>query len=556
LTTEAYLVGDKDGYYGLDRCNSAQDPYVAFTYGTCVYKDEIAKLQAARQTGTKVISVTTMGGAFSAYDYIGDVDAAFTMYYPGQYLADALASVLVGKHSPGGKLIATLPDLEADGKHIQSPIARFNAGLDITTTGGSTDDDACTPFDSDPWNTGVAIPCCEGTNSCVYNWNGDDNWFFICTMLGAENCPGEIKPQGFPVTPIDQCTAPGSDPYSSGSPNPRACCAGSDSCLHNWNGGDNYFFICTLSNAGNGACPGEIIPQGRLAKGGGKRFGLTAPAIEWDEGANAVGTKVQYGADTSVYSEKNLIGYKYFEKYNMKPLFPFGFGMSYQSPKLTVDFADSCASGGCSVTATVTGLKSDAGQIASEVIQVYVGYKSADSSKDTLRPVKELRAFKKVWNSGQSLISLKMADFETSWDVTKQAFVTPCAKDDTEGQFTVYVGTSSDNIVKTTTFACEKEPIEVAPTTLAPTNFSTATPTSAPDDGNDGNTGGEGNSSDAQDSYGTTMAYAVSTGVAGFILFAMVYNRHQQRKLDAKGAAEEASRAAFVEKGGPVLLDV
>jgi hypothetical protein len=46
-------------------------------WGTCDYPAEIAKFQAARTAGTKLISVTTVG-AFKAFDYINDVDAALS----------------------------------------------------------------------------------------------------------------------------------------------------------------------------------------------------------------------------------------------------------------------------------------------------------------------------------------------------------------------------------------------------------------------------------------------------------------------------------------------
>jgi WD40 repeat protein len=105
------------------------------------------------------------------------------------------------------------------------------------------------------------------------------------------------------------------------------------------------------------------------------------------------------------------------------------------------------------------------------VVQVYVGYVSADSADDTLRPIKELRGFKKVWKSGDVEVSLGTEAFVTSWDVSKQKFVLPCELTGSaeEGTFTVYVGTSSDQATTTTSFACGAND---APTSAAsaPTN--------------------------------------------------------------------------------------
>jgi beta-glucosidase len=345
---EGYLTGDTDGFYELDRCDSSQDYLARPLWGTCDYPAEIAKFQAARTAGTKLISVTTIGGAFKAFDYINDVDAALTMYYPGQYFADALANVLVGKVSPGGKLISTLPDLEADNEHIQSPIARFNPGLSVNAV---------------------------------------------------------------------------------------------------------------------------------VARAANQRTTITAPGVEWNEASNEIGTEIVYDSTFSHHTERNLVGYKYYEKYGMIPLFPFGFGLSYQTPTVSSSFADGCGYTGCTIRASVDGLDSDNGQVASTVVQVYVGYVSADSADDTLRPIKELRGFKKVWKSGDVEVSLGTEAFVTSWDVSKQKFVLPCELTGSaeEGTFTVYVGTSSDQATTTTTFACGANDASTAPdeptsAASAPTN--------------------------------------------------------------------------------------
>jgi hypothetical protein len=96
---------------------------------------------------------------------------------------------------------------------------------------------------------------------------------------------------------------------------------------------------------------------------------------EWmDIQAGKRGPELQYGASFSAHVEKNLVGYKYYEKYSMKPLFPFGFGLSYQSPQVSAVFGE-CGVGGCVVHASVSNLTSDENQIASAVLQVYVGYK-------------------------------------------------------------------------------------------------------------------------------------------------------------------------------------
>jgi len=333
--SEAYLVGDTDGYLQIDRCDSQQDHFIPMLYGTCDYPAEIEKFQLARNqisNPTKVISITTTGGGFNAFDFISGVDAALTMYYPGQSLADALSQVLIGKLSPGGRLVTTLPNLEDDQKHIQSPVARFNEGLVV----------------------------------------------------------------GF----------------------------------------------------------GADVKQSSSTSGSGRNM-LLSPGYYYDPVVQEITDIIQYGVDTSNHTEKDLIGYKYYEKYNMIPLFPFGFGLSYQTPTIEANL-DSCKDmDSCSIGVTVEGLSSNDEQVASTVVHVYLGYQSADQSKDVMRPIKSLAAFKKVWKSSTFQIELKTEDFSTAWDVESKTYVTPCAQDKVAGSFTVYVAKDSADIIATQQFACE-----------------------------------------------------------------------------------------------------
>ena len=97
--SEAYLVNDADGFYQVDQCDFTQSPAA---YGSCDFPAFIESFQPARRGGTKLISVVIAGGAHFPGEYLSGVDAALTLMYPGQYLADALAQVLTGAVSPGG----------------------------------------------------------------------------------------------------------------------------------------------------------------------------------------------------------------------------------------------------------------------------------------------------------------------------------------------------------------------------------------------------------------------------------------------------------------------
>jgi beta-glucosidase len=84
------------------------------------------------------------------------------------------------------------------------------------------------------------------------------------------------------------------------------------------------------------------------------------------------------------------VGYRFFDKSGIKPLFPFGHGLSYTTFKLS-DLSVSTISyeGEFEVKVTVENTGSIAG---SEVVQVYV----SNPSSTQATPVKELRGFTKV----------------------------------------------------------------------------------------------------------------------------------------------------------------
>ena len=96
--------------------------------------------------------------------------------------------------------------------------------------------------------------------------------------------------------------------------------------------------------------------------------------------------------DVAEYREGVFVGYRYYDKKKMDVLFPFGFGLSYttfeySSLKLSADRMKDTDI--LTVTATVKNTGSRAGKA---VVQLYVG----DRESTPLRPVRELKSFKKV----------------------------------------------------------------------------------------------------------------------------------------------------------------
>src|SRR5581483_6122873 len=76
-----------------------------------------------------------------------------------------------------------------------------------------------------------------------------------------------------------------------------------------------------------------------------------------------------------------------------KPLYPFGFGLSYTTftySEIKLDKTEMTSSDSISVSVTVTNSGRAAGE---EIVQMYIG----DLYGSTVRPLKELKGFEKVY---------------------------------------------------------------------------------------------------------------------------------------------------------------
>lgn len=140
--------------------------------------------------------------------------------------------------------------------------------------------------------------------------------------------------------------------------------------------------------------------------------------------------------DRVEYKEGIFVGYRYYEKENIKPAFSFGFGMSYTTFAITDMQVEKTAGQKLArVRVKVTNTGNTAG---AEVVQCYV----SDKECSVERPVKELAAYSKVFlqpgESAQVELTLEKDAF-AFYDVSKKDFVVE------PGSFVIQVGNASDN---------------------------------------------------------------------------------------------------------------
>ena len=146
------------------------------------------------------------------------------------------------------------------------------------------------------------------------------------------------------------------------------------------------------------------------------------------------------GEDGQVfYREGVFIGYRHFGREGVKPLFPFGFGLSYTTfeyGEVTLSADEIAAGGTVKVSVPVTNSGDRAGQ---ETLQLYV--KDVEASLE--RPEKELKGFVKVaLEPGET----KVATFSLNmralayFDEEQNAWVAE------KGAFEVLIGASSDDV--------------------------------------------------------------------------------------------------------------
>lgn len=175
---------------------------------------------------------------------------------------------------------------------------------------------------------------------------------------------------------------------------------------------------------------GKVNPSGKMP--------FTTPVSLDQSPAHALGNFP--GRDLKVnYEEDILVGYRWFDTKGLPVVYPFGYGLSYttfnysnlNTDKKTYDQADTIQA---TFTLTNTGDREGA-----EVAQLYV----SDPVCSVMRPVKELKGFKKVFlkpgESRRITLDIPVSSLAFYSEAQSQFVVEP-------GEFILQLGTSASDI--------------------------------------------------------------------------------------------------------------
>ncbi len=173
---------------------------------------------------------------------------------------------------------------------------------------------------------------------------------------------------------------------------------------------------------------GSINPSGKLSQTFPERLEDNPAYINYP-GENG---RVRYG-------EGIFIGYRYYEKKRIAPLFPFGFGLSYTSfayDNLRLSATTIAPDERLMVSVDITNTGQRMGK---EIVQVYV----RDIQATLTRPIKELKSFKKIALAPGATETVTLSLDRSAlayWDDIQHAWIAE------EGDFEIQVGSSSQDV--------------------------------------------------------------------------------------------------------------
>lgn len=180
----------------------------------------------------------------------------------------------------------------------------------------------------------------------------------------------------------------------------------SNAILYSWFNGSEG------GNALADVITGKINPSGKLP--------FTIPVKLDDSPAHAL--KTFPGKNTVKYEEGLLVGYRWFDYKNISPAYPFGFGLSYTQFEYKEMKSDKSVYNKKDTITLVVRIANTGKREGMETIQIYSG----ENEPTVLRPVRELKAFRKVNlpSGSESEVTFKIAATDLGWfDDNKMSWV-------------------------------------------------------------------------------------------------------------------------------------
>jgi beta-glucosidase len=180
---------------------------------------------------------------------------------------------------------------------------------------------------------------------------------------------------------------------------------------------------------------GKISPSGKLPISIEAKLEDNPCSASYHENVDRVRSTEINPHSRVEYREGIFMGYRGYEKNGVKPLFPFGYGLSYT----TFAYSNLDIKGEGKEFVVSFNVKNTGKVAAAEVAQVYVG----DDECSLIRPAKELKGFTKVYlKAGESKRVSVRLDEEAFrfFDPIERQFKVEA------GDFTIKVGSSSADI--------------------------------------------------------------------------------------------------------------
>ena len=199
-----------------------------------------------------------------------------------------------------------------------------------------------------------------------------------------------------------------------------------------------WYFGTVTGKALADVLSGEVNPSGKLP--------FSYPVKLEDCPAHAFDALCYPGDSINeIYREDILVGYRWYDTKKIRPMFPFGHGLSYTAFNYSKPMASAKKMKQDETIKFTVKVKNTGKVMGKEIIQLYIG----DEKCSVLRPVKELKGFQKITlqpGEEKEVTFTIGSDALKFFDETQHKWIAE------PGKFKAYIGSSSSDIRGTVSF--------------------------------------------------------------------------------------------------------